>query len=418
MKLKYFAITLFTLLFAITAFAFVVPKKQALAATQSVWWQIQSIDTMKYSRDMAQVNLGNPSFDTTIDTQIRNIAGTGANFVALGTPYDDEFLPILKRWVTAARKYNLHVWFRGNFSGWEGWFNYPKITRSDHQAKLVLFIHNNPDLFADGDIFTACPECENGGPGDPRQTGDVSGHRQFLISETQSAQHEFDAMGKKVVAGYTSMNYDVAKTIMDPATTHALGGVVTIDHYVASPDKLASDVTDIARQSGGKIFLGEFGAPIPDINGDMNESSQNTWVNAVMTNLIKSPELIGVNYWVSVGGSTEIWDEKGNPTAAVATLTNFFTPKVIEGTVYNQFHVPVSDVDVSTNYKQVKTDADGQFTITLAMSDKIVHITKFGYLPLDYLASATGQPVKLEIEKMDVSFWETMTQYVIGFFHR
>jgi hypothetical protein len=75
---------------------------------------------MKYSRDLAREKLGNPSFDKVIDDQISRIAGTGATHVALGVPYDPEFLPIMRRWVTAIRKYNLKVWFRGNLSGWEG----------------------------------------------------------------------------------------------------------------------------------------------------------------------------------------------------------------------------------------------------------------------------------------------------------
>ena len=68
------------------------------------------------------------------------------------------------------RKHGLSVWFRGNFSGWEEWFGYPKIKAYEHINKTRNFIINNPELFADGDIFTSCPECENGGPGDPRDT--------------------------------------------------------------------------------------------------------------------------------------------------------------------------------------------------------------------------------------------------------
>jgi len=88
-------------------------------------WDIKSIDTMKYSRDSAQVALHDPKFNEVIDAHVKRIADTGANYVAIDTPYDAEFNPVLKQWVAAARKYHLHVWFRGNFSGWEGWFDYP-----------------------------------------------------------------------------------------------------------------------------------------------------------------------------------------------------------------------------------------------------------------------------------------------------
>src|SRR3989344_1486296 len=73
------------------------------------FWQVQAVDTMKFSRDMARAKLNDPEFDVVINQQIHAIADTGANYVAIGTPYDDEFVPILKRWVAAARRYGLSV---------------------------------------------------------------------------------------------------------------------------------------------------------------------------------------------------------------------------------------------------------------------------------------------------------------------
>ena len=96
------------------------------------FWEVQSIDTMKYSRDLSREKLKDPSFDTVIDRQVKAIAETGATHVAISTPYDEEFLPILKRWASAARNYNLKIWFRGNWSGWEKWFDYKSISREEH----------------------------------------------------------------------------------------------------------------------------------------------------------------------------------------------------------------------------------------------------------------------------------------------
>src|SRR3989344_7973075 len=70
-------------------------------------WPIQAIDTMKFSRDRAREKLNDPSFDAVIDEQIRIIAETGATHVSIGTPYNEEFVPFLTRWVSAARRYNL-----------------------------------------------------------------------------------------------------------------------------------------------------------------------------------------------------------------------------------------------------------------------------------------------------------------------
>src|SRR3989344_9177099 len=80
---------------------------------QNRFFEVQSIDTMKYSRDTAGEMLTKPSFDDVIDQQVKNIAGTGATHVAIGTPYDNQFIPFLARWVKVARRYKLKVWFRG-----------------------------------------------------------------------------------------------------------------------------------------------------------------------------------------------------------------------------------------------------------------------------------------------------------------
>jgi hypothetical protein len=314
-------VILVLLAFLLSAQSLIAPKKQTK-------WPVQSIDTMKYSRDAAGQALTDSSFDTIIDKQVKEIAQTGANYIAIGTPYDNEFLPVLKLWVKSARKYHLKVWFRGNFSGWEGWFNYPKIDREQHLKMTQEFILNNPDLFEDGDIFTACPECENGGPGDPRENGDLGGHRKFLIDEYSITKTSFAKIHKKVISNYDSMNMDVAKLVMDKKTTKALGGVVTVDHYVKSPKKLKSDIDLIAKTSGGRVVLGEFGAPIPDITGAMSDSQQAEWIKEVLALLSSDPNVIGLNYWVGVGGSTEIWNYRGTKHQAVDGITKFFKNNV------------------------------------------------------------------------------------------
>lgn len=288
-------------------------------------WPIRSVDTVKYSRDLARENLNNSAFDTVIDKQVKDIAQSGASYIAIGTPYDEEFYPYLRRWVKAARANNLSVWFRGNFSGWERWFDYPKIDRQTHLQKLEKFILDNPDLFEDGDIFTPCPECENGGAGDPRLTGDVVGFRQFLIDEYRVSHESFKQIKKAVNTGFFSMNYDVANLVMDPHTTKAVGNFVVIDHYVKTPEKLAEDVDLIAKKSGGNVILGEFGVPIPDINGEMSEDQQAEWLRKALMLLDEEESLKGLNYWVSVGGSTQLWNDNGTPRLGETILKDYYT---------------------------------------------------------------------------------------------
>src|SRR5437870_2950182 len=107
-------------------------------------WTIKSIDTMKYSRDLAQEKLNDPGFDQIINMQISKIKETDATHVAIATPYDEKFLPYLIRWVTVARAYNLKIWYRGNFSGWEGWFGEPRnLSREEHLNLVKNFIKNH-----------------------------------------------------------------------------------------------------------------------------------------------------------------------------------------------------------------------------------------------------------------------------------
>lgn len=326
--MKYFLLLIFTIIVLSLVGLTLLNNLNSLSpfTAQKNIWEVESVDTMKYSRDLARQYLNNLSFDRVINKQVSDIAATGATHIAIGTPYDEEFRPILKRWVDAARKHKLKVWFRGNWAGWEGWFDYPAIDRPTHIAKTQEFILNNPDLFEDGDIFSSCPECENGGVevnlNNPQE---VIEYRAFLITDYETTKEAFKTIHKNVPANYYSMNGDFAKAIMDKDTTAALDGLVVVDHYVESPVVLADDIRSLAQDSGGNVVLGEFGAPIPDIHGQMTEEEQQQWIEEALTYLAEISELKGLNYWVSVDGSTALWRSDGTPRAAVATLKKFFT---------------------------------------------------------------------------------------------
>lgn len=376
-------------------------------------WEMKSIDTMKYSRDKAKERLNDRSFDSIIEAQVKAIAQTGATHIAIATPYDKEFLPYLTRWVAMARKYYLNVWFRGNFSAWEGWFGYPQtMTREEHLRMTREFISQNPTLFAYHDAFTPCPECENGGPGDPRQTGDREGHRKFLIDEYNAASSEFVAIGKEVAVNYNSMNFDVAKIIMDKQTTASLGGVVAIDHYVDTPDSLVSSVRELARLSGGKIFLGEIGVPLPDINGDMNEDEQASWIEEALRKLIVEPSVMGVSYWVNTGGPTGLWNENGTPRKAAKILQSYFLPKVISGVVSDQYNNPISNVSIKSQYMESHSDTSGEFSITVLPFEKTISIHAAGLQATNHAIPQAPEKLKITIEKSPQSLIDYLKDLV------
>ncbi|HLB60565.1 MAG TPA: hypothetical protein VJL83_03080 [Patescibacteria group bacterium] len=366
-------------LILVILFVIFFTKDSQTAERYARFWDFQSIDAMKYSRDIAREKLHDTAFDAVIERQVHDIAETGATHVALATPYDEEFLPFLERWVHAARKENLKVWFRGNWSGWERWFDYGAIDRKTHIEKTRQFILDNPELFEDGDVFSACPECENGGPGDPRMTGNVQEYRDFLIEEFNATEKAFDEIGKDVSSNYASMNGDVARLIMDKKTTEALDGVVVIDHYVADPEKLARDIQEIAENSGGNVVLGEFGAPILDIHGAMSEEEQAAWIEHTLTTLIPIESLVGINYWVNVGGSTELWDGAGNPRNAVTAIAEIYRPKQIQGVVTDEIGNAVSGATIEKPPVKAESDARGTFVLPVIDNGTTMNVYAEGY---------------------------------------
>ncbi len=335
---------------------------------------------MKISRDVAREKKNDADFTNYIDRVTKQIAETGATHISIATPYDDEFIPFLRKWVIAARKHNLNVWFRGNFSGWEEWFDYDRITREDHLKKTETFILSNPQLFEDGDLFSSCPECENGGPGDPRSTGDTEGFRRFIIDEYSLANSSFQKINKKVQSNLFSMNGDVALLIMNKETTTALDGVVVIDHYVKTPKKTIEDINTLAEQSGGKVILGEFGVPIPDIHGEMTEDEQADWINDLFKQLIKNPHVDGLNYWTSHGSSTELWYADHTPKKVVATLAQYYSPHYMKAVVIDKFGNPLSGVSVASGEFHTETNDKGEFTLLYIDNlEKPVVINNKGY---------------------------------------
>lgn len=389
------------------------PKKMVLyASPKKSIWNFQSIDTMKYSRDLAFEKLEDTSFDVVIEQQIGAIAETGATHVALATPYDEAFVPFLNRWVASARAHHLKIWFRGNFSGWEGWFNYPKISREEHLKKTEAFLSKHNDLFEDGDVFSSCPECENGGPGDPRQTGDVTGHRRFLIAEYTVMKQAFERANKNVRVNFFSMNGDVAKLVMDKETTRALGGIVTIDHYVKTPEQLAKDIEAIAVQSGGRVILGEFGAPIPDIHGSFTEAQQRDWISRTLSLLQNISALEGLNYWLAVGGSTEIWHTSGQANAAVEALKRFYHSRIFYGRVYDDIGRSIAAAQIQIRDRRTTTNEDGYFELPVPdyETGDMLTVNKQGY-GQQILSLRGGNIPKVILVKANKNFIETLSAF-------
>lgn len=377
MKKKIAAVILigfFAFLFS-TAFLLAKQPVNALSATT---WKIQSIDTMKYSRD----GVRDSAIVQNIPLFVQEVAALKANYIAIDTPYDEEFHPVLTSWVTAARKNNLHVWFRGNFSSWEGWFNYPQMKDPNEDHVLVKsFILQHPDLFQDGDIFTPVPEPENGVIGDPRTSDQkAKDFNTFLIASYNNCVASFQQIHKQVTCGYFSMNGDVASTVLTQQTVKQIGNTIVIDHYVDSPEKMGEKIDELSNTFHAQIVIGEFGGPIPDINGDMTDTQQADFVGKLLDQIYSRRSVVtGLNYWVLGGGSTALLNDDFTPRPVAQVLKNYYSPNVWHAQIIDAFNDPISYAHVVANTDDAVSIQNGIYTIVTKKDAVTVTIQVNGY---------------------------------------
>ena len=368
------------------------------AVAPQLLWPIQCIDTMKVSRDRARELAHHPFLDEIIHKQVKVISSIGATCISVGTPYDDEFIPYLSAWVRHARAEGLSVWFRGNFAGWEGWFDYPRIRDTDeYLAKLRLFLVTHQDLFMDGDIFTAAPEAEHGGPFRPGDVSLAHSYRSFLVQTYRLCSSFFADVGKNVICNLLSMSGGQAKVIFTESFAREVGNVVTLDHYVRDVADMASYIHYFSHNFGSRVVLGEFGAPIPDLNGAMSASQQRDFVAELLRQLyIHRDVIVGVNYWTLTEGSTSLLDSDGGERPVVQVLRDYYQPGVIVGKVVHSWGmgVPFARIHISVLPHPISTDQYGYFVLYVPA----------GYFKLTaFTDQRTSQDYFVEVSRHSVS---------------
>jgi hypothetical protein len=386
----------FSVIFAQTSLVFAVSPPSL--------WQYQCVDTMKDSRDNARTWAFRPDLVQLVSKEVAAIKSMGANCMAIGTPYDDEFGPYMKVWVDQAHKQGLKVWFRGNLSGWEGWFSYPLLTSfAEHHQKINHFILFHPSFFKDGDIFTPAPEPEAGKLiGDPRNSDNQKQeYLNFLVDSYNNCVKSFSQIDVKVACGFFSTNGDIAKDILTPDVVSKIGNVVVVDHYVSDPNTLVQDLEFLHNKFNTKIMLGEFGAPIPDLNGEMTEDQQAAYVSTVLKGLAMDQGFIeGVNYWTLTNSSTALYNNDFTPRKAVDVIKNYYSPATVQGTVSNNHGQSLEGVTVKTDTtgEPAVTDKSGNFSVAVPAGQTQLLIDSESYTSLSTSVSASaGQQISRDI---------------------
>jgi Carboxypeptidase regulatory-like domain len=332
-------------------------------------WRYQCIDTMKSSRDRAREWMKRADLAEEIARQMKAVSSMGANCVSIGTPYDSEFNPYLRAWVEGARAEGLSIWFRGNFAGWEGWFDYPRITdEKEHHTKMVQFISDHPDLFADGDIFTGAPEAENGGPFLPGHADQYERYRLFLSETYALCQNTFFKINKKISCNWFSMSGGHAKSIFNEPSIASLNRVVTIDHYMRDSRDMGEYIDYFVKKYNARLVIGEYGAPIPDLNGKMTPEEQATFVRHTFIEMYTRRAAIeGINYWTLLDSSTQLLNDDYSERAVVEVVKDFYIPGVLVGRVVNSNGKGVAEaaVRIDSEKSDIYTNDQGYFSIDL-----------------------------------------------------
>lgn len=353
-------------------------------------WKYQCVDTMKTSRDNAQKWAMKKDLKEHIAWEMAMIKDLGANCVAIDTPYDEKYKTYLLAWVEAARKEQLHIWFRGNFASWEGWFN----TRQNKDVQKFFestdnFIIKNPDLFMDGDIFTAAPEAENGGPFNQVEKNEHETYRKFLLQEKEVTDKAFKKINKSVVTSWSSMNGGLAKRMFDKPTLEGLENVATIDHYIKDARMMGEFIDYFNKKFDAEVVIGEWGAPINEITGKMNEDEQAEFVDSLLFEMYKKKDVVkGNNYWTLYDSSTAVYEKDRKERKVVNTIKNYFKPTIVHGVIKNTLQDNIEDAKITTidGYNVTSSDFRGEFSLQLPIiannDQQKIRIEKKGYEPI------------------------------------
>ncbi len=348
-------------------------------------WKYQCVDTMKTSRDKARQWEKRADLKEYIDKEMQIIKELGANCVAIDTPYDREFMPYLQKWAQGARSHNLNIWYRGNFSGWEGWFNYKKgMTATQLLENSARFIESNPTLFEDGDIFTAAPEAENGGPFNQVEIDEYTQFRRLLIDEYAITTAAFKKINKKVETHWLSMNGGLAQRMLDQNTINNINNTATLDHYIKTPAQMSEFIRYFNDTFKAKTVIGEFGAPIPEINGNMNEDEQALFIDQLFNELYLNKDLVeGINYWVLSDSSTELASKELVLRKAATVVKKYYSPVLLHGQITDSEGNPIPDtgIIITSPKTYLKTDREGRYSVILPYANLDINIAKDTYLP-------------------------------------
>lgn len=297
-------------------------------------WSVRSIDTQVISKHWPDVNRDS------IKEQVVILKDLGVNYIAIGTPYDR--LDDLKMWTDEIHAQGLNVWFRSHWARWEGDDGKPAVMLPDEYLSSTHdFILNNPELFVEGDAFTACVEAEQVGVGLGKRFLTWDDYRKFLLSEISVTSDAFEEIGLsgKVYTNWLSMNGWVVENQLNEEVVSKIG-LITVDHFVGQSETIGGiesvdsvvkqtveDLDEFYEKWKTPILLGEWGY---QIHQEVTDERQAFIIKRLFEELKTKEYLVGVNYWVHMGNSAAlIEDEYGTnlqPRKSASVVKSYYAP--------------------------------------------------------------------------------------------
>jgi hypothetical protein len=147
-----------------------------------------------------------------------------------------------------------------------------------------------------------------------------------------------------------------------------MGNLVTIDHYVRDSKDMGEYIDFFTRTFNSKVAIGEFGGPIPDLNGEMTEEQQAMFVTHVLSEMYsRKDSLVGVNYWTLTHSSSSLLNPDYSERKVANVLRDYYIPGVLVGRVVNESGEGVREAYVKIDDRATAqySDSDGFFVVKL-----------------------------------------------------
>lgn len=314
-------------------------------------WKINSVDLQITTKEAAW-----NQDQTKRLAEFQVVKNLGANYVALGVPYDNATK--FANYVADARTKGFKIFFRSHWNNWQGDNSTSAdLSSQDYLDQTYDFIVNNPTLFEDGDLFATCVEANNANDTPnttyPFRVGNVSGgtfshalYSRFLRDQVTYANAAFLAIGKSVGTWPVSMSVTLlnlsgqeldgtsgdSSGLTDADIVNYFGGILTIDHYLSDSYRYGDDPSYWSKYSSDldkihtafpscKIMIGEWGY---HTTTDTGSGEQHGMFEQIVDVLRSKTYIMGVNFWVHMGSNTAsiFLDSGGTITPGARNTSN------------------------------------------------------------------------------------------------